>query len=111
MLILLCFASSRWFLHVLGHSKDSELYVLNGLAMCVMFFMVRILSMPPYWSKVYSIYGTPAADRLGNLWYVMLVSCVILDYLNLVWFHKMVRGARKVLLAKRDDIALKMKAS
>lgn len=96
---------------MLGHSKDSELYVLNGLAMCAMFFMVRILSMPPYWYKVYSIYGTQAAIRLGNLWYVMLISCVILDFLNLIWFKKMVQGARKVLLAKRDDKALKIKAS
>lgn len=96
---------------MLGHSKDSELYVLNGIAMCAMFFMVRILSIAPYWNKVYSIYGTPAAARLGNLWYVMIVSCVILDILNLVWFRKMMKGVRKVLLAKRDDTALKIKNS
>ena len=104
-------AFHRWFLHSMGHNKESELYVINGLAMCAMFFMVRIISMPPYWYKVYSIYNTASAARLGNLWYILIFSCMVLDLLNLIWFKKMVTGARKVLRALRDDKALKIKAS
>ena len=37
--------------------------------MALMFFFCRILSIPPYYSKVLSIVGTEASFKLGNIWW------------------------------------------
>ena len=43
---------ARWFLDVLGYQKTSPIFLINGVAMAGMFFLVRIASIPPYWYKV-----------------------------------------------------------
>ena len=53
---------------MLGYPKTSPLFMLNGVAMSVMFFVVRILSIPPYWYKVWTFYGTEGAASLGHIW-------------------------------------------
>jgi len=93
------FVNQRWFLDVLSYPKDSNVFVINGYALTITYFIVRVASIPPYWIKVYSIYGSEPCIRLGRIWYVLLSSCIILDLINLYWFAKVVRGARKVLLS------------
>ena len=82
---------------VMGYPKSSAQYLVNGILMTIIFFLIRIVTIPPYWMKVYAIYGTPAYMRLGRIWYVLVSSCIILDYLNLVWFYKILRGCKKVI--------------
>ncbi|KAK2183318.1 hypothetical protein NP493_315g01018 [Ridgeia piscesae] len=104
------FVNQRWFLDVLGYPKTSTVFLLNGIAMAVMFFLVRIASIPPYWYKVYTIYGTPPCIQLGRIWYVLLSSCIILDLINVYWFLKIFQGARKVLRStweKNNGTAIK----
>lgn len=91
------FVNQRWFLDVLGYDKGSPIFVSNGIAMAIMFLLVRIMAIPPYWYKVFLIYGSPACQELGRIWYVLLSSCIILDSLNCVWFYKILRGCYKVL--------------
>lgn len=76
--------------------------MVNGLAMTATFFMVRIVSMPRYWHKVYSVYGTEPFLRLGHIRFVLVITCLVLDLINLFWFYKMCKGVRKVLYERMD---------
>ncbi len=76
--------------------------MINGIVMTLVFFFARIVVMPPYWLKVHSIYGTPAAHKLGRIWFVLISSCMVLDLLNVYWFYKIFRGAQKVLKSTLD---------
>ncbi len=91
------FCLFRWFFDALGHPKTSAGFMYNGILMTVTFFLSRILAIPPYWYKVYTIYNTPPCDRLGNIFLVLLASCFVLDALNFIWFRKIYKGALKVL--------------
>ena len=82
---------------MLGYDKTSPIFVANGVAMAITFFAVRIAVMPPYWLKVYSVYGTEPFNRLGHIQLVLVVTCAVLDVINLFWFYKIYTGARRVL--------------
>lgn len=56
--------------------------------------------MPFYWYQVGVEFGTHAWYRLGYCQYVLLISCLVLDVLNLMWCRKMFGGAKKLLGAK-----------
>ncbi|XP_046332594.1 TLC domain-containing protein 4-B-like [Haliotis cracherodii] len=91
------FVNQRWFFDVLRYPKNSPLFIGNGLAMTAAFFLARIAVMPSYWSKVYSVYGTEDFARIGHIQGVLIVTCVILDVMNIFWFYKMCLGVKKVL--------------
>lgn len=92
------FVNQRWFLAILGYKKSDPLFVANGVAMAVTFFAFRIATMPHYWLKVYSVYGTEEFNRLGHIQMVLVVSCAILDAINLFWFYKIYQGAHRLLV-------------
>uniref|UniRef100_K1QDK8 Intraflagellar transport protein 74-like protein n=1 Tax=Magallana gigas TaxID=29159 RepID=K1QDK8_MAGGI len=91
------FVNNRYFFDVLGIKKTDPLGFTNGILMTLSFFAVRILVMPIYWMKVYQVYGTEAFLRTGHVQMVLLVTCVVLDIINLFWFYKMLKGVHKVL--------------
>lgn len=92
------FVNQRWFYEVLRYPRSDRLVVANGVAMTVVFFLVRIAVMPSYWASVFATFGTPAFKRLGpGPQVAWIVSCVALDVLNLVWMYKIARGCYKVL--------------
>ncbi|XP_029640227.1 TLC domain-containing protein 4-B [Octopus bimaculoides] len=91
------FVNQRWFLDVLGYEKKSSLFVVNGIVMTIVFFLVRVACMPLYWYKVYSVCGTHSFITLGHMRYVLVFTCVVLDSINLYWFYRMCAGVRKVL--------------
>lgn len=93
--------NNRWFMDTLGFDKAGPAYMANGAAMTAMFFACRILCMPQYWYKVYSVYGTEKFHRLGNLQYVLIYSCFVLDVINLFWFYKLCKGIHKMFARKR----------
>ena len=88
----------------LGYPKSSPAFVVNSVALAVTFFACRIAAMPPYWRTVYNNYGTPAFNRLGHIQTVLIVTCAILDIINLYWFYKIFHGAMRMV-----DIILKPK--
>lgn len=80
----------------MGYEKTSAVFVGNGVAMAITFFLVRIAVMPSYWSRVYTVYDTPAFNRLGYIQLCLIIPCVILDVINIYWFYKICSGAFKV---------------
>ncbi|UJR30846.1 hypothetical protein I4U23_018361 [Adineta vaga] len=88
----------RWFLDTLKFSKTSKPFVLNGLLMTLVFFFVRIVAMPIYWWKVYTVAITPLWSHMGHFRYVLIYVCIVLDLINLIWFSKMVRGCLRILM-------------
>ncbi|KAJ8251766.1 hypothetical protein GJAV_G00225210 [Gymnothorax javanicus] len=92
------FVNQRWFFEALSYPRSDRLVVANGVAMAVVFFLVRIAVMPPYYSRVVSTFGTPAFERLGlGPQVAWITSCICLDILNTVWMYKIARGCYKVL--------------
>lgn len=83
----------RWFLYAMGFKKDSTHFFINGILMTMMFFAVRILSIPIYWYKVYTVLDSPVWIKMRNFRYVMIVTCILLDIINIYWFRKMFKGA------------------
>jgi len=88
----------RWFLHALGYQKSSVLFVFNGLLMTALFFAVRIVTIPIYWYKVYIILDSPLWLKMGYFRWVMIVTCITLDLINIHWFRKIYCGARHIFI-------------
>ena len=88
---------ARWFLDTLKFSKTSKVFVGNGVLMTLVFFFVRILAMPFYWWKVYTVAITPLWSHMGHFRFVLISVCLVLDVINLYWFSKMMRGVLKIL--------------
>lgn len=85
-----------------GYSKTSQQNMINGVLMTLSFFVVRILVMPHFWYIVYTVYGTDDFNRIGHIQLILVVSCFILDIINVAWFYKMCRGVKKVIALKLD---------
>lgn len=94
--------NQRWFLDAIEHDKSSKVFVVNGVSMSIVFFLVRIAVLPVYWGRVYSYYGTASALRVGKMWFVLVSSCAVLDSINIFWMYKIIKGLQKVLKAKRE---------
>lgn len=78
----------------------------NGVAMAVIFFMVRIAVMPVYYSRMYAVYGTEAFYLVpwgGRV--AWICSSICLDIMNIMWMHKIARGCYKVLRSARKSKA------
>ncbi|XP_029364184.1 TLC domain-containing protein 4-B [Echeneis naucrates] len=95
------FVNQRWFFEVLKYPRSHRMVVLNGVAMAVVFFLVRIAVMPSYWASVFATFGTPAFERLGlGAQVAWITSCITLDILNTIWMYKITRGCYKVLTGR-----------
>lgn len=99
---LYLFPFFRWFIDTVGYPKTSKQNIVNGVVMTVTFFVVRILAIPHYWYIVYNVYGTKSFNNAGHMRFVLFLSCVILDSINVFWFYKMCRGVTKVISLKLD---------
>ncbi|XP_037682508.1 TLC domain-containing protein 4-like isoform X2 [Choloepus didactylus] len=92
------FVNQRWFFESLKYPKFSKANVINGILMTVVFFIVRIAMIPPYYSYIYSVIGTEAYVRLGFVIQCSWIStCVILDVMNVMWMIKISKGCIKVI--------------
>ncbi|CDQ95946.1 unnamed protein product [Oncorhynchus mykiss] len=94
--------NQRWFFEVLGYPKSSKPNIANGMAMALVFFLVRIAVMPLYYSRMWSVYGTEAFYRVppeGRA--AWIISSVSLDVMNVMWMHKIARGCYKVMCSAR----------
>ncbi|XP_039628501.1 TLC domain-containing protein 4-B [Polypterus senegalus] len=97
------FVNQRWFFDVLSYPRSGLQVVLNGVAMAVVFFAVRIAVMPTYYIRVWSTVGTPAFERLGpGPQVAWILSSVSLDVLNIIWMYRITRGCYRVLTGSKS---------
>uniref|UniRef100_A0A3P9I1S5 TLC domain containing 4b n=1 Tax=Oryzias latipes TaxID=8090 RepID=A0A3P9I1S5_ORYLA len=95
------FVNQRWFFEALKYPRSHWMVVSNGVAMAVVFFLVRIAVMPSYWASVFATFGTPEFERLGlGAQVAWITSCIALDVLNTIWMYKIARGCFKVLMGR-----------
>uniref|UniRef100_A0A8C5QFP8 TLC domain-containing protein n=1 Tax=Leptobrachium leishanense TaxID=445787 RepID=A0A8C5QFP8_9ANUR len=97
------FVNQRWYFDTIGVPRSSWPVLLNGFGLAVTFFVVRIAVIPSYYSQVFATFGTEGFIRLGiGPQVAWIVSCVILDILNVFWMYKIGRGFYRVLKVKPD---------
>lgn len=100
------FVNQRWFFETLKYPKFSKVNVINGILMTVVFFIVRIMAMPPMYFYVYSVYGTEPYIRLGfEVQFAWISACIILDVMNIMWMIKIMKGCIKVISLIRQEKA------
>jgi len=90
------FVNLRWRLHEAGRA-DSRLYVVNGLAMTAVWGACRVVAFAPLFAHVYTHFGDSVRYLPTYALVVMLGVPLLLFFLNLAWFTKMVQGAAKML--------------
>lgn len=109
------FLNFRWFLLTLN-KKDSRLYLINGILLIVVFFLVRIVTILPLWTIFYSLMSTPTWDLIELKYkFICVFSSAPLDFLNVYWFGKIINIVLKVLRAavsvpgaKRSEVLAKV---
>ncbi|CAH6789109.1 Tlcd4 [Phodopus roborovskii] len=95
-----------WFFETLKYPKFSKANVINGILMTVVFFIVRIIAIPPLYFFMYSVYGTEAYARLGfTVQFCWVTSCLVLDVMNVMWMIKITKGCIKVISLIRQEEA------
>ncbi|MEJ1270881.1 transmembrane protein 56 [Cricetulus griseus] len=95
-----------WFFETLKYPKFSKANVINGILMTVVFFVVRIIAIPPLYFFIYSVYGTEAFIRLGfTIQFTWITTCLILDVMNVMWMIKITKGCIKVISLIRQEKA------
>ncbi|XP_051041547.1 TLC domain-containing protein 4 [Phodopus roborovskii] len=100
------FVNQRWFFETLKYPKFSKANVINGILMTVVFFIVRIIAIPPLYFFMYSVYGTEAYARLGfTVQFCWVTSCLVLDVMNVMWMIKITKGCIKVISLIRQEEA------
>lgn len=100
------FVNQRWFFEALKYPKFSKANVINGILMTVVFFIVRILAMPPFYFFIYSVYGTEPYISLGPaIQYTWISACIVLDVMNVMWMIKITKGCIKVISLIRQEKA------
>ncbi|XP_047404512.1 TLC domain-containing protein 4 isoform X1 [Sciurus carolinensis] len=100
------FVNQRWFFEALKYPKFSKANVINGILMTVVFFVVRIVAIPPLYGFMYSVYGTEPYRSLGFLIQCSWIStCVVLDVMNVMWMIKISKGCMKVISLIRQEKA------
>ncbi|XP_067416447.1 TLC domain-containing protein 4-like [Emydura macquarii macquarii] len=97
------FVNLRWFFDAVGQPRSSWFVLANGLAMTVVFFLVRIAVIPSYYARVLAWYGTPEYARLGLAVQVAwIVPSLALEVLNLIWMYKIIRGFYRAFCRPRE---------
>lgn len=97
------FVNQRWFLDAISYPRTSGSFIINGYLMGAAFFLCRILIMPIYYYKCYSVWGSEEQRNLGFLVnFFWIFTCIVLDAINLYWFGKIVRGAMKLTRKMKD---------
>ncbi|XP_069125699.1 TLC domain-containing protein 4-B-like [Argopecten irradians] len=79
------FVNIRWMFDKANVDRSSTMYVLHRRIAAVTFILTRIFSIPFYWYTVYTYIGSEDFALLGNKLYVMIITCVPLDVLNVLW--------------------------
>ncbi|CAH1239008.1 TMEM56 [Branchiostoma lanceolatum] len=90
------FLTELLILHTLGH-RHSLLYKVNGVAMLVVFFLCRIVTIPIYFGLIpHMKTGEMFKMEFGPIFNLLFLTPV-LCMLNIFWFIKICKGAYRVL--------------
>lgn len=82
--------------------KSSRVYLINGLSLLAAWALGRILFFMLFFVHVYE--HQHQLPRIALVIRVLLLGIpVLLFMLNLLWFVKILRGARKLLFPKNRD--------
>ncbi len=94
----------RWFYDITGQPRGSKQFIRNGLLMILAFFLGRMIFIPYFYYKIFSVWSHPQRRAVGNLvCSVMTLSAGILDILNVYWFFKILKAAATLLLKLRQE--------
>ena len=67
--------------------------------MLLAFFLGRIIFIPYFYYKTFSVWSYPQRKALGfSLSFIWILTAGILDIINVYWFSKMLKGGAKLLL-------------
>ncbi|XP_069127655.1 TLC domain-containing protein 4-like [Argopecten irradians] len=97
------FVNLRWYLDKINCDRTSTIFIVNGVVMTCTFVSARVLTMPKFWYTVYTYLGSEEFALLGKVPTVMIITCLLLDILNIKWSIRMIKGAHKVVRAKLDN--------
>ncbi|CAK8689648.1 unnamed protein product [Clavelina lepadiformis] len=92
------FVNTRWMLYKCKQ-QNSKVYLVNGIMMALAFLIFRILAMPYCYGRMYEQYYYHPIDfaRLG-IFPLLLVFAIIVDFLNIFWFKKIMKGIMKYMM-------------
>ena len=94
------FVNQRFFFEKAG-MKSSPLYVINGIAMTLLWFLLRVLLFG--WIGLRLFQMRASLLTLPPLYFYTTVLSFAVGYaLQLFWFSKIFKGALKVLLAPKS---------
>lgn len=97
------FINNRWILLSLK-MKDTKLYFWNGIAVLVVFTIVRIVTIVPNWLIFFSLMETPEWNSIEfKHKFACVVSSAPLDCLNILWFTKIIRIVIKTLKSNSSN--------
>lgn len=100
------FVNLRWRLYESGQAHR-RIYVANGLAMTAVWGACRVTAFGPLFHHVWTHFGDAMEHLPGYAVGILLGVPALLFVLNVVWFHKMVQGAAKMLRKSSDGGAPK----
>ncbi|KDD74819.1 hypothetical protein H632_c1053p0, partial [Helicosporidium sp. ATCC 50920] len=89
------FVNLRWMLEAAG-MRDSSLYVSNGMGLLLSWTLIRILYFAEFFPFLYRTRHELALVHRPTAALCVAVPIVIFC-MNLMWYHKIVRGAFKLL--------------
>ena len=94
--------NARWLLDKAG-LKQHRLYIINGLTMMAMWFLVRICFLTFYFFPLLFRHASEFLLLNGFYRTLLLVEPPLFTALNLYWFDKMVKGAVRLLNQKKTE--------
>uniref|UniRef100_A0A7S4UZF6 TLC domain-containing protein n=1 Tax=Guillardia theta TaxID=55529 RepID=A0A7S4UZF6_GUITH len=96
------FVNARWLLYELKMTSTS-LYFYNGLALLLSWIFVRLVFGYTYsyffWMDTLDAHSKKNLDFFIILWYT--TANIGLNFLNTIWFFKILRGALRALRGKK----------
>eukprot|EP00058_Branchiostoma_floridae_P002676 XP_002588164.1 hypothetical protein BRAFLDRAFT_118877 [Branchiostoma floridae] len=92
-----------WLLAAAGVSRNSRLYVTNGLVFAASFLLSRILPIPYYWTQSLQLITSPQTYvRFGavglGFWFI---ADLLFDGINCFWAVKICRGTYKFMKTRK----------
>ncbi|XP_055384422.1 uncharacterized protein LOC129614035 [Condylostylus longicornis] len=102
------FVSLRGILSKLG-MKNSKLYIFNGFAMLISFFICRVFMWPYVFHWYSTVVNKSMSEAIMELPRGCQISIAILFFPQLYWFYLMLKGALKVFFPTSLKIETKSK--
>jgi len=91
------FVNLRWFLDAVEYGRNTKLFYFNGIAMALVFYIIRIVGAIPYYLRLYDISTTFDYSHGGRAWVTLILASIVVDCVNLFWAYKMFSGIKKLL--------------